>query len=233
MKFSDLNLKSISKIFLISSVPLVSWSSIKPNNFKPKFKTFFFLCLGLFIFGLGESVLVVSEYGVTPWTVLAEGVAKKINIGIGLSTFIISCIVLIFWLPLKLKPGFGTLMNILIIAMTMGGTIPFLYFLNDFFNGLFLSFLGTMLVGFGSGIYLIANLGPGTRDGLMTGISKKYNKPISLIRFTIEFCVVFFGWILGGTLGIGTIIFAIFIGPFVSLSLKIVFFLNRKTKLLI
>ena len=230
MKFSNLSLKSISKIFLISSVPLVSWSSIKPNNFKPKFKTFFFLCLGLFIFGLGESVLVVSEYGVTPWTVLAEGVAKKIDIGIGLSTFIISCIVLIFWLPLKLKPGFGTLMNILIIAMTMGGAIPFLYFLNDFFNGLFLSFLGTMLVGFGSGIYLIANLGPGTRDGLMTGISKKYNKPISLIRFTIEFCVVFFGWILGGTLGIGTIIFAIFIGPFVSLSLKIVFFLNKKTQ---
>ena len=230
MKFSNLSLKSISKIFLISSVPLVSWSSIKPNNFKPKFKTFFFLCLGLFIFGLGESVLVVSEYGVTPWTVLAEGVAKKIDIGIGLSTFIISCIVLIFWLPLKLKPGFGTLMNILIIAMTMGGTIPFLYFLNDFFNGLFLSFLGTMLVGFGSGIYLIANLGPGTRDGLMTGISKKYNKPISLIRFTIEFSVVFFGWILGGTLGIGTIIFAVFIGPFVSLSLKIVFFLNRKTQ---
>ena len=230
MKLSTLSLKSISKIFLVSSVPLVSWSSIKPNDFKPKLKTFFFLCLGLFIFGLGESVLVVSEYGVTPWTVLAEGVAKKIDIGIGFSTFIISCIVLIFWLPLKLKPGFGTLMNILIIAMTMGGTIPFLYFLNDFFNGLFLSFLGTMLVGFGSGIYLIANLGPGTRDGLMTGISKKYNKPISLIRFTIEFCVVFFGWILGGTLGIGTIIFAIFIGPFVSLSLKIVFFLNRKTQ---
>ena len=230
MKLSTLSLKSISKIFLVSSVPLVSWSSIKPNDFKPKLKTFFFLCLGLFIFGLGESVLVVSEYGVTPWTVLAEGVAKKIDIGIGFSTFIISCIVLIFWLPLKLKPGFGTLMNILIIAMTMGGAIPFLYFLNDFFDGLFLSFLGTMLVGFGSGIYLIANLGPGTRDGLMTGISKKYNKPISLIRFTIEFCVVFLGWILGGTLGIGTIIFAIFIGPFVSLSLKIVFFLNRKTQ---
>ena len=230
MKLSTLRLKSIANIFLISSVPLVSWSSIEPNNFKPNVKTFFFLCLGLFIFGLGESVLVVSEYGVTPWTVLAEGVAKKIDIGIGLSTFIISCIVLIFWLPLKLKPGFGTLMNILIIAMTMGGTIPFLYFLNDFFNGLFLSFLGTMLVGFGSGIYLVANLGPGTRDGLMTGISKKYNKPISLIRFTIEFCVVFFGWILGGTLGLGTIIFAIFIGPFVSLSLKIVFFLNRKTQ---
>ena len=78
MKFSTLSLKSISKIFLISSVPIVSWSSVKPNNFKPNFKTFFFLCLGLFIFGLGESILVVSQYGVTPWTVLAEGVAKII-----------------------------------------------------------------------------------------------------------------------------------------------------------
>ena len=95
------------------------------------------------------------------------------------------------------------------------------------FHPIFLSFFGTLLVGFGSGIYLIANLGPGTRDGLMTGISKNYNKPISLIRFSIEFSVVFLGWLLGGTLGIGTIIFAVFIGPFVSLSLKLVAFLKK------
>jgi uncharacterized membrane protein YczE len=190
-------------------------------------KLLFFLCLGLFKFGLGESILVISQKGVTPWTLLAEGVAKIVNIGIGLSTFIISCIVLIFWLPLKLKPGLGTIMNIFIIALTMGGAIPFLYFLNEIFHPVFLSFFGTLLVGFGSGIYLIANLGPGTRDGLMTGISKNYNKPISLIRFSIEFSVVFLGWLLGGTLGIGTIIFAIFIGPFVSLSLKLVAFLKK------
>jgi uncharacterized membrane protein YczE len=223
MNFLNLNLKSFLKVFLVSSVPLVAWSSSKPNNLKPSIKTFIILCMGLFIFGLGESILVVSQYGVTPWTVLAEGFAKKIDVGIGLSTFIISVIVLILWLPLRLKPGLGTVMNIFIIAITMGGTIPFLYILNDFFNGLFLSFL----VGFGSGIYLIANLGPGTRDGLMTGISKKYNKPISLVRFSIEFFVVFLGWVLGGTLGIGTLIFAIFIGPSVSLSLKIVSFLNK------
>ena len=227
MKIFNYDLKSLSKIFLISSVPITSWSAPRANIFLPKFETFFFLCLGLFIFGLGESILVISQNGVTPWTVLAEGVAKKINIGIGLSTFIISCIVLIFWLPLKLKPGLGTIMNIIIIAVTMGGTIPFLYFLNHFFNPNFLSFFGTLLVGFGSGIYLIANLGPGTRDGLMTGISKNYNKPISLIRFSIEFLVVFLGWLLGGTLGIGTIIFAVFIGPFVSLSLKLVAFLKK------
>ena len=227
MKFFNLNFKPISKIFLISSVPLVSWSASRPNAFKPKMNTFLILCIGLFLFGLGESVLVVSQYGVTPWTVLAEGVAKKINIGIGLSTFFISVIVFIFWFPLNLKPGLGTLMNILIIAITMGISIPFLSFLNELFNGLILSFFGTLLIGFGSGIYLIANLGPGTRDGLMTGISKKYNKPISLVRFTIEFFVVFLGWMLGGTLGIGTIIFAVFIGPSVSLSLKLISYLNK------
>ena len=215
-------LKPISKIFLISSVPHTSWSALDSEFFRPKIKTFFFLCFGLFIFGLGESVLVVSNNGVTPWTVLAEGVANKIDIGIGLSTFIISVLVFLLWIPLKLKPGIGTIMNIFIIAVTMGGAIPYLYFLNEFFNPHFLSFFGTFLVGFGSGIYLIANLGPGTRDGLMTGISKKYSKPISLIRLTIEFSVVLVGWILGGTLGLGTIVFAVFIGPFVSLSLKFV-----------
>ena len=227
MKFVKSVLGFISNGFIIRSVPITSWSSQKPNIIFPKFETFVFLCLGLFLFGLGESILVVSQNGVTPWTVLAEGVAKKVNVGIGLSTFIISCIVLVFWIPLKLKPGLGTIMNIIIIALTMGYTIPFLYFLNEIFNPTFLSFFGTWLVGFGSGIYLIANLGPGTRDGLMTGISKNYKKPISLVRFSIEFIVVFVGWLLGGTLGLGTIIFAIFIGPFVVLSLKIVALLKK------
>ncbi len=221
------NLKLISKIFLITSVPKTTWSSHKPDNIKPKLETFFLLCFGLFLFGLGESILVISQNGVTPWTVLAEGIAKVFNIGVGLSTFYISCIVLILWFPLKLKPGLGTIMNIIIIALTMGGLIPLIQFLNEIFNPLILSVLGTFIVAFGSGIYLIANLGPGTRDGLMTGIAKNYNKPISLIRFSIEFFVVFLGWLLGGTFGIGTIIFAIFIGPFISLSLKLVPILKK------
>lgn len=171
--------------------------------------------------------MVVSEYGVTPWTVLAEGVAKKINIGIGLSTFLISVVVFALWIPLKLKPGIGTIMNILIIALTMGISIPLLSFLNNILNGLTLVVLGTLFVGFGSGIYLIANLGPGTRDGLMTGLSKKYTKPISLVRLSIELSVIFLGWSLGGTLGIGTVIFAVFIGPSVVLSLRVISFLNK------
>ena len=181
----------------------------------------------MFLFGLGESILVISQNGVTPWTVLAEGIAREFDIGVGLSTFYISCAVLILWFPLKLKPGLGTIMNIIIIAFTMGGLIPLIQFLNEIFNPFILSVLGTFIVAFGSGIYLIANLGPGTRDGLMTGIAKNYNKPISLIRFSIEFFVVFLGWLLGGTFGIGTIIFAIFIGPFISLSLKLVPILKK------
>ena len=227
MKFIKSVFGFVSKAFFIRSVPITSWSARKSDIIFPKFRTFFFLCLGLFLFGLGESVLVVSLNGVTPWTVLAEGVAKKVNIGIGLSTFIISCIVLIFWIPLKLKPGLGTIMNIIIIALTMGAAIPFLYFLNEIFSPTFLSFFGTWLVGFGSGIYLISNLGPGTRDGLMTGISKRFYKPLSFVRLSIEFIVVFIGWLLGGTLGIGTIIFAVFIGPFVVLNLKIVALLKN------
>ena len=220
-------LKLSSKVFLITSVPQTSWSAQEEEFFRPKLKTLLPLCIGLFIFGLGESILVVSDNGVTPWTVLAEGFAKKIDIGIGFSTFIISVLVLLLWIPLKLRPGIGTIMNILIIAMTMGGAIPYLYFLNSIFHPLILSFLGTFLVGFGSGIYLISNLGPGTRDGLMTGISKKFSKPISLVRFSIELIVVLIGWTLGGTLGVGTIIFAIFIGPFVSISLKLVSFIHK------
>lgn len=214
-------------MFLITSVPKTTWSSNKPYNVKPKLGTFFFLCFGLFLFGLGESILVISQNGVTPWTVLAEGIAREFDIGVGLSTFYISCAVLILWFPLKLKPGLGTIMNIIIIALTMGSLIPLILFLNEIFNPFILSLLGTFIVAFGSGIYLIANLGPGTRDGLMTGIAKNYNKPISLIRFSIEFFVVFLGWILGGTFGIGTIIFAIFIGPFISLSLKLVPILKK------
>ena len=227
MKLFKSKLRFIYEAFLISSVPTTSWSSRRSNIIIPKLDTFLLLCFGLFLFGVGESILVVSQNGVTPWTVLAEGIAKKLSIGVGLSTFLISCIVLILWLPLKLKPGLGTLMNIIIIALTMGGLIPLIQFLQEIFNPLFLSFLGTFLVGFGSGIYLITNLGPGTRDGLMTGISKKYNKPISLIRFSIEFSVVFLGWLLGGTFGLGTLIFASLIGPSISISLKLIPFIKK------
>ncbi len=206
----------------IKNIPSKSWSSEKPLNLKPKFTTFLLLCVGLSLFGLGEGLLLVSTTGNSPWSVLAEGLSNILNISIGLSTFIISIIVLTFWFPLKQKPGIGTILNILIIAATIDLTLflfdPPLTILSKYILAVF----SVLLVGLGSGIYLIANLGPGPRDGLMTGLTEKTQLPIALIRATLEISAVISGWYLGGTVGLGTIIFAFGIGPAVALGIYIV-----------
>ena len=211
----------LSLIFLsIKSVPKTSWSSDTPLNFKPRFKTFILLCLGLSLFGFGESLLIHSTIGVSPWTVLAEGLSLKLNWSVGFATFIVSVLVLSTWIFLKQKPGLGTLLNIIIIA----GMIDISLFLFDFSTNSYLlniltGILGVLFVGLGSGIYLIANLGPGPRDGLMTGLQRITNFPIAWVRASIEIFVVILGWILGGTVGLGTLIFAFGIGPAVALGL--------------
>ncbi|MDA7688540.1 hypothetical protein N8753_02400 [Pelagibacteraceae bacterium] len=211
----------LSLIFLsIKSVPKTSWSSDTSLNFKPRLKTFILLCLGLSLFGFGESLLIHSTIGVSPWTVLAEGLSLKLNWSVGFATFIVSVIVLSTWIFLKQKPGLGTLLNIIIIA----GMIDISLFLFDFSTNSYLlniltGILGVLFVGLGSGIYLIANLGPGPRDGLMTGLQRITNFPIAWVRASIEISVVILGWILGGTVGLGTLIFAFGIGPAVALGL--------------
>lgn len=226
----------LSLIFLsIKSVPKTSWSSDTPLNFKPRLKTFILLCLGLSLFGFGESLLIHSTIGVSPWTVLAEGLSLKLNWSVGFATFIVSVLVLSTWIFLKQKPGLGTLLNIIIIA----GMIDVSLFLFDFSTNSYLlniltGILGVLFVGLGSGIYLIANLGPGPRDGLMTGLQRITNFPIAWVRASIEISVVILGWILGGTVGLGTLIFAFGIGPAVALGLyltnKISLKLNKNDK---
>ena len=205
--------------FKITHIPKVKWSSDNPFNIKPSPTTFFFLILGLTLFGLGEALLIVSNFGVTPWTVFAEGVAKNFDISIGLATFLVSISILVLWVPLKQKIGIGTISNAIIIAFT----IDFFVYLLPHSKNTFLSFFemtfGILLVGVGSGIYLITNLGPGTRDGLMKGISENFKKPIYIVRLSIEITVVIFGWLLGGTVGLGTLMFAILIGPIITVSL--------------
>ena len=214
----------LSLIFLsIKNVPKTNWSSGTPLNFKPKLKTFILLCLGLSLFGFGESLLIHSTIGVSPWTVLAEGLSLKLHWSIGFATFIVSVLVLSAWIFLKQKPGLGTLLNIIIIA----GMIDISLFLFDFSTNNFLlnvltGILGVLFVGLGSGIYLIANLGPGPRDGLMTGLQRITKFPIAWVRASIEISVVILGWILGGTVGIGTLIFAFGIGPAVALGLYLI-----------
>tara|TARA_Y100001970_G_C13942188_1_gene703759 strand:- start:35 stop:685 length:651 start_codon:yes stop_codon:yes gene_type:complete len=206
----------------IKKIPKTSWSSENPFNFKPKFSTFFFLCFGLTLFGLGEGLLIVSLTGASPWSVLAQGISLNINYSIGAITLIISIVVLILWIPLRQKPGMGTIFNALIIAGMIDLCINFVPSPESYVSQIILAIVAVLTVGLGGGIYLIANLGPGARDGLMIGLQQKTNFPIAAVRAFIEISVVSVGWYLGGTVGVGTLMFAFGIGPAVALGLYLV-----------
>jgi len=206
----------------IKKIPKVNWSSEKPYNFKPKFSTLFFCCFGLMLFGLGEGLLIVSFTGASPWSVLAQGLSLNVNLSIGMLTFLISVTVLILWIPLGQKPGMATILNALIIALMIDICIKFVPTPSNYINQLVLAVISVITVGIGGGIYLVANLGAGPRDGLMVGLQKLTNFPIAAVRATLEISVVSVGWYLGGTVGIGTILFAFGIGPCVALGLYLV-----------
>ena len=208
----------------IKNIPKVNWSSEKPYNFKPKFSTLLFCCFGLMLFGLGEGLLIVSFTGASPWSVLAQGLSLNVNLSIGILTFLISVTVLIFWIPLGQKPGIATILNALIIAIMIDLCIKFVPTPSNYINQLILAVISVITVGIGGGIYLVANLGAGPRDGLMVGLQKLTNFPIAAVRGTLEISVVSVGWYLGGTVGIGTLLFAFGIGPCVALGL---FLVNR------
>ena len=206
----------------IKKIPKVKWSSEKPFNFKPKFSTFFFLCFGLSIFGLGEGLLIVSFTGASPWSVLAQGISLNVNLSIGTITLLISIAVLILWIPLGQKPGMGTIFNALIIAIMIDLCIKYVPTPSNYIHQLLLAIISVVMVGIGGGIYLVSNLGAGPRDGLMIGLQKLTNFPIAVVRATLEISVVSIGWYLGGTVGVGTLLFAFGIGPCVALGLYLV-----------
>ena len=206
----------------IKNIPKVSWSSEKPTNLKPKTSTLFFLCLGLALFGLGEGLLIVSFTGASPWSVFAQGIALNSNFSIGMITIFVSLGVLIFWVPLKQKPGIGTILNAIIIGLMIDVCIKFVPTPENYIYQIFLAVIAVLTVGLGGGIYLAANLGAGPRDGLMVGLQKKTNLPIAIVRGSLEILVMSTGWYLGGTVGVGTLLFAFGIGPAVALSLFLV-----------
>jgi uncharacterized membrane protein YczE len=206
----------------IKNVPKVSWSSDKPLNIKPKITTFFFLCFGLTLFGLGEGLLIVSTAGASPWSVLAQGIYLNVGFSVGVITILISAGVLILWIPLNQKLGIGTILNAIIIGLMIDVCIKFVPTPENYISQLFLALIAVLTVGLGGGIYLVANLGPGPRDGLMIGLQKKTNLPIAAVRAFLEITVMSIGWYLGGTVGVGTLLFAFGIGPAVALGLYIV-----------
>ena len=209
-------------ILKIKKIPNLTWSSSNPLNFKPNIKTLIFLVLGLSLFAIGETLLITANQGVSPWTVLAQGISFQTNLSIGFTTFIVSLIVLILWYPLKQKPGLGTILNIVLISIIIDLTIPILPYPKSFLFQIIQSIIAVFIVGLGSGFYLTANLGPGPRDGLMTGLQSLTNQPIALIRTIIEVSAVGLGFYLGGIVGIGTLLFAFGIGPTVSIGIFIV-----------
>ena len=209
-------------IIKIKKIPNLSWSSSSPLNFKPKLKTLIYLVLGLSLFAIGETLLITANQGVSPWTVLAQGISFQTNLSIGVTTFIVSLIVLILWYPLKQKPGLGTILNIVLISIIIDLSTPILPYPKTFLFQIVQSIVAVFIVGLGSGFYLTANLGPGPRDGLMTGLQNITNQSIALIRTILEVSAVCVGFYLGGVVGIGTLLFAFGIGPTVSISIFIV-----------
>ena len=212
----------------IGEVPKTSWSAEDTFNLKPRLKTLIALVIGLTLFGLGEALLVTSQIGVSPWTALAQGLVNVSDLDLGLITFLISVFVLFFWIPLKQKPGIGTILNAIIISLVLHYAIPFLPVFEENLLRLIQAILGVFITGIGGGIYLIANLGPGARDGLMTGLQRVTNFPIAWVRSSIELTVLTIGWWLGGVIGVGTIIFALGIGPCLAFSLR--FFGSSKSQ---
>ena len=213
---------NLLQILKIKKVPKLSWSSSKPLNFKPNKKTLIYLILGLTLFAIGETLLITANQGVSPWTVLAQGISFQTNLSIGITTFIVSLVVLILWYPLKQKPGLGTILNIVLISIIIDLSTPILPYPKSFLFQIIQSIIAVFIVGLGSGFYLTANLGPGPRDGLMTGLQNLTNQPIALIRTIIEVAAVGLGFYLGGIVGIGTLLFAFGIGPAVSIGIFIV-----------
>jgi uncharacterized membrane protein YczE len=218
----------LSRVFTIKKVPNVSWSSEFPLNTKPKLTTLIMLVIGLFLFGIGEAIIIGSGSGVSPWTVLAQGISSKTDLSIGVATFLISIFILIFWVPLKQIPGIGTIFNAIIIASAIDLTLGFIPKPELIYLKILQASFGILIVGIGSGIYLTSNLGPGPRDGLMIGLQQKTNTSIPLIRTIIEITAVTVGWFLGGIVGIGTILFVFGIGPCVGVGLTLVEKVSKK-----
>ena len=215
-------MRFLSRIFSIKAVPSLSWSSDFPLNPKPRLTTMIMLVIGLFLFGLGEAIIIGSGSGVSPWTVLAQGISKRSDFSIGMATFFISIAILIFWIPLKQVPGIGTILNAIIIASAIDLTLPYLPQPDDIIFKIIQACFGILVVGLGSGIYLCSNLGPGPRDGLMIGLQKQTNASLPAIRTIIELLAVISGWLLGGVVGIGTILFVFGVGPCVGIGLTLV-----------
>lgn len=208
------------------TVPQVPWTAAHRWDLSSKRVTI--LIFGLAIFGLGDGMIIQSGLGNAPWSVLAQGISLKSGLSIGTSTLIIGAFVLSLWIPLKERPGFGTLANILIISLFIEIGTNIFPLQDSLLTGLTYTFLGIALVGIGSAFYITCGLGPGPRDGAMTGLHHRTGIRVGRVRLGLEVIVSIAGAALGGTLGLGTLLFALFIGQSVAISFGILARLTSK-----
>jgi uncharacterized protein len=193
-----------------------------PSLWRPRPLRLALLLFGLWLFGTGEASLVAAKLGNSPWTVLAQGVARHTPLGIGSATIAISLVVLAVWIPLRQAPGLGTVLNAIVIGLAIAVMLPVLPSHPAAGARIALLAGGIALVATGSGFYLGSRLGPGPRDGLMTGLSARTGRSLRLVRTVIEGSAMIAGFLLGGRLGVGTVAFAALVGPGVQAALGIV-----------
>ena len=208
------------------TVPITPWRADHRWQLSPSRVAILFF--GLAIFGLGDSLLVQGDVGNAPWTVISQGLTYKTGLSIGWATAIISIFVLLIWIPLNEKPGFGTLSNIVLIAAFIEIGTHIFPKQTSTLAGVVFALVGIAMVGLGSALYITCGLGPGPRDGAMTGIHFKTGIRVGRVRMGIELVVLTIGWLMGGRVGIGTALFALLIGQSVAIFLGIVARLTRK-----
>jgi uncharacterized membrane protein YczE len=178
--------------------------------------------VGLWLFGTGDAFLLAADLGATPWTVLAQGVSVRTGFTIGVATLLVGAAVLLLWIPLRQRPGLGTVLNIVVISIAIEVMYEVLPRPDLMWERLAFVLVGTATIGLGSGFYLTAGHGPGPRDGWMTGLHHRTGWPVGRIRLCIEVTVLLVGWLLGGTVGLGTAVFALLIGQSVAVGLAVV-----------
>lgn len=171
------------------------------------------LLIGLFLYGIGIALIVRGAIGVAPWDVLTQGIDHHTHLGFGLLTVILSGVVLLFWIPIRQKPGIGTVVNALLVGPSADVGLALIPEGLDLWLRIILFAAGLLVLAVATGLYIGAHFGPGPRDGLMTGLHRRTGWKIWIVRTGIELVVLGIGWALGGNVGIGTVLFAVLVGP--------------------
>ncbi|MGX1931860.1 membrane protein YczE [Microbacterium resistens] len=178
------------------------------------------LVVGLFLYGIGIAFIVRAGLGAAPWDVLSQGLSHHVPLTFGAITILVSIVVLLLWIPIRQRPGIGTLLNALLVGPAADVGFLVIPVAKDLWVQILLFLIGLLVLAAATGLYIGAHFGPGPRDGLMTGLHRRTGWPIWIVRTGIEVAVVAIGWVLGGTVGAGTVAFALLVGPLCQLFLR-------------